>query len=173
MLSGSQESIGTDFCDAKFKLTLLTCFMPIWYLAAVGWERAKAEHSFNEMTQALSWENRGSKQVSSSSCSQEGHTIAQHHLWVEFRLSSLLTMHRQQPAPGTEETVSNMFNLKSVDFQVILTTSFEIVSINHTLISNVFSYQYLLLTCSSYNMEGHSLESFYFKIIKPVCRSPE
>lgn len=78
------------------------------------------------------------------------------------------------PVPGAEKTLSNMLNLKSVvDFEVILTTSFEILNISHSLISNVFSYQYLLLTCSSYKMEGHSLESFYFKIIKPVCTSPE
>lgn len=78
------------------------------------------------------------------------------------------------PMPGAEKTLSNMLNLKSVvDFEVILTTSFEILNISHSLISNVFSYQYLLLTGSSYKMEGHSLESFYFKIIKPVCTSPE
>lgn len=147
--------------------------MPIWYLAAVGWERAKAEDSFNEMTQALSWENRRSKQVNSSSCTQEGYMIAQHHLWAQFRLASLRIMQSTGPVPGTERAFSNMLNLKYVDFEVILTTSFEILSINHSLISNVFSYQYLLLTCSSYKMEGHSLGSLYFKIIKPVCKFPE
>ena len=93
--------------------------MPIWYLAAIGWERAKAEDSFNEMTQALSWEIRGSKQVNSSSCTQEGHMIAQNLLWVQFRLSSLLIMQSTGPVPGTESTLSNMLNLKYVDFDVI------------------------------------------------------
>lgn len=77
------------------------------------------------------------------------------------------------PVPGTESTLSNMLNLKYVDFEVIFDNLIWILSINHSLISNVFSYQYLLLTFSSYKMEGHSLESFYFKIIKPVCKSPE
>lgn len=54
MQSGPQESTGTDFYDAIYKPTSLTCFMSIWYLAAVGWVRAKAEYSFNETTQGLS-----------------------------------------------------------------------------------------------------------------------
>lgn len=54
-----------------------------------------------------------------------------------------------------------------------LTISFEILSINHILISNVYAYWYLLLTYSSSEMEEHNLENFYFKIMKPVFKSPE
>lgn len=75
------------------------------------------------------------------------------------------------PEPRTQKKLKKNF-FKYVDFELLLTTSFEIIRINHTLISNVFAHRYLLSTYLFSKWSEDSPESSYFKIMTPAYKFP-